>query len=653
MSNPASGPPMSSTAPVDDRIYRVKKWRKKIEQLASHDLVAALAVADEALEQFPTELGLLLWRASLLLDLGRTDEAVDPLSAGLELDPANLKTRTRLARAHLYRGRRAVAVKLIDAADVESLNARQLEELGRLVMNDLHDYDRAARLFARAAALKGSPDALEDHGLALDRIAADMEQGLSIRGRALLGQAKAALVAGDPEAAQPLFEELVRLCPTHADGWVGLRGAIEARGGGDAAARAAKTGQAWVKTSPMAKPVAAMAMGRKLSRKGLVFDPGEGIPVRGMAEVFRQVSSPEELHATPNAYLVTDPTEEVVTHDPVVSLQPDGSDVIVVKTPLRPTFMAAYENAALAGRGVIITDQMELIADINTVHKPEKYGARLEDGRFFLNPDIHYGGLADVKYYDTPALVMCGPTEDSFGDWINQYPTRLPAAEAAGVADLPVVVSKNQKPHFLNILLALGVRREQLIFQDPRQVSVFPKLYAPQWPWVRTSPVTDLNGVYRRAKVSSREWDGALIYFSRKAIRWRPLANEDEIEALFVSRGFRSVQPEQLDLQSMVDMLASPACVAGAYGSAYHNLVFCKNKPFCYTVMPPFYEERWDEFVRWFGMMDFPLAYVKGDGDHSRTDSSGAWTVPVERVARGLDQVMDLIKSRADTRIAP
>ena len=94
-------------------------------------------------------------------------------------------------------------------------------------------------------------------------------------------------------------------------------------------------------------------------------------------------------------------------------------------------------------------------------------------------------------------------------------------------------------------------------------------------------------------------------------------------------------------------MFSAPACVDGPYGSAYHNLVFSKTRPFCYTVMPPFYEARWDEFVRWFGMLGLPFAYVKGDGDESAADATEAWSVPVERVARGLDQVMDLLKSGA------
>jgi hypothetical protein len=196
------------------------------------------------------------------------------------------------------------------------------------------------------------------------------------------------------------------------------------------------------------------------------------------------------------------------------------------------------------------------------------------------------------------------------------------------------------------MLLAVGVKRERLIFQDPRSVSIFPRLYATSWPWVRTSPVRNLYDIYRRVPRRRTEWDGALVYLSRRNIRYRPLVNEEEIEALFLARGFRSVRPEQLDLETTIDVFSRPACVAGPYGSAYHNMVFSETKPFCFTVMPPFYQARWDEFVRWFGMMGFPLAYVRGEGGEQSTQATGSWQVPLERVERGLDQVMALLRQR-------
>lgn len=69
------------------------------------------------------------------------------------------------------------------------------------------------------------------------------------------------------------------------------------------------------------------------------------------------------------------------------------------------------------------------------------------------------------------------------------------------------------------------------------------------------------------------------VYVGRKNFSsYRVLINSAEVEALFASRGFEVVYPEELSIDDQVTLFESAGIVAGEAGSGLHNSIFCSSK---------------------------------------------------------------------------
>jgi capsular polysaccharide biosynthesis protein len=263
------------------------------------------------------------------------------------------------------------------------------------------------------------------------------------------------------------------------------------------------------------------------------------------------------------------------------------------------------------------------------------------DSGVAFDPGRFNDGMCPVRVYDTPAFLLTGPTDRSYGDWMINFPPRLALAEAAGL-DCPIVIGDEPPPQALEVLAALGVGRDRLLIHNSRGVSVFPKLYAPSWPMrVRLHHMNGLFDVYRRA-ARPRPAPGAnrpRLYLSRERIGKRPLVNEREVRALFESRGFRALHPQDMSLQEVRDAFANAACIAGPYGSAWLNTVYCSGKPACLVCMPPKLDLFLSEVIVWLDCLGLPFGYLMGEEDRQ----DGAWTLPLPEVERAIDRTLGFI----------
>ncbi len=67
---------------------------------------------------------------------------------------------------------------------------------------------------------------------------------------------------------------------------------------------------------------------------------------------------------------------------------------------------------------------------------------------------------------------------------------------------------------------------------------------------------------------------GRRLYVSRRFAEQRRMLGEDEIEAVFSSRGFEVIHPERMTVEAQVALFASAEWVAGPVGSGLYNAVF-------------------------------------------------------------------------------
>jgi capsular polysaccharide biosynthesis protein len=232
------------------------------------------------------------------------------------------------------------------------------------------------------------------------------------------------------------------------------------------------------------------------------------------------------------------------------------------------------------------------------------------------------------------------------------YLTCLPLYLAAGL-DCPLAISIHAPPRWLELLEALGVSADRLLFVDPGKVSIFPRLYVSSWP--RQSPQFVMHG-FLDAFAPLRRADapkGPPLYLTRAEIDHRPLLNEPEVRDLFVRRGFRAIGPETMGVDELADAFANPACVAGPFGSAFFNLAFSSGQPPCLLILPPYGRRTRERMASWIAAWNVSFAALSGEfADPASVDAAvddereisvankRPWVVDLGKVDRALDRVV-------------
>ena len=632
--------------PAEAEALGKQALRERIEQLSTRDPAAGLVLCDLAIAAFPRHAPFHAFRGVMMIKAERWDKAEAALQRAIRFDPTDFKSLARLARIRVGQGRFAEATALLtDAIGRQDGDGWRLrEELARLRLS-LHDFETAARELRQA--LKEAPDPRLQGllGQAEDGLEADVAAGVLPFARRKVQAAMELLRAGKPAEAEARIAPIVAQHPRLAEAWVALRGALQAQG---QTARAAGIETAWAAADSGALPVVRMASARALSRRGLLFDPREPFPLRRRQEALSRASTSAELQDGPDRYLDIDPGGRTIRHEPIISLTDDGSDAYVVEARTSPSFVLSLANAALVDRGVAVTAKGEVIGETLLPEWNAKCHSAIRDGALHFAPAHFADGGCAVTYFDTPAFLLAGPTDLHFGDWMYNFVPRLHLAEAARL-EVPLVVNADLPPRYLDMLEALGAPRSRLVLRDPEGVSVFPRLYVPSWPSPhRLEPMEGQERVYARAASRAPAGPRELLFLSRRNFSKRALVNEAQVRELFVARGFRLVRPEEETLAQNIETFARPACVAGPYGSAFRNVVFNREPPVAFLLMPPDGVKFIEGSALFLAQAGVRFGYVKGrpaPGFEHVSPRVAPWIVDLEEVDAKLDRFLEILNS--------
>jgi capsular polysaccharide biosynthesis protein len=604
-----------------------REWRSLVWRAARADPQGALDACEAAVRAWPLKAELLDLKGEILVRLHRAAEAEAALGEALAIDPAHEKATLRLARLRIGQGRPSEAIRVMEAGLAAGGKRKAIVREGCQLLLEIGEFDRAATWIARVIAWGKHPAAemLEFHRQAIRGLSDDAAQGVCPERKRTQRQAMEALAQGDPETAARAFAKLTRACPAYIPAWLGWRGALEASGRTQALADLRR---AWTVFSPRTKPLIDGLMHRRLGRRGLVFDPREPLAVRPDSDSLEPVASLAGATGRRDAVLTLDEGGRPFVVDQVLDLGGGAPERTRFEHRTAPKRLIAVETATLVGRGVALNRDGELIQALAPPGDLAKAGlTQTADGLRF-DAEAFQDGLCPLRVFDTPALLLAGPTDNSFGDFMLNFPPRLAIAEAAGL-DLPVVVRRGLPQPWLDLLEALGVRRDRILFHDPAGVSLFPRLYVPSWPLPRRwEPMADLLGVYRQRLARPAAGPRERLYLSRERIEGRRLANEAEARALFERHGFRTVHPEQLRFDEVRDLFGRASCIAGPYGSAFLNVVHAASPPKALVLMPRGAEAFLDEVALWLGAAGAPFGYLRGAPAVRRA----GWTVPLDRL---------------------
>jgi capsular polysaccharide biosynthesis protein len=169
---------------------------------------------------------------------------------------------------------------------------------------------------------------------------------------------------------------------------------------------------------------------------------------------------------------------------------------------------------------------------------------------------------------------------------------------------------------------------------------VFPKLYVPSWPnGDKAAPMAGLFGVYKDLPIRPAPGGPRKLYLTRERLRLRPMLNEREVRELFIRRGFEVVDPGELSHDEAREVFSAAACLAGPYGSAFHNLVFCGRPVRNLVLMPPHRPHHLTETMVWHAEHDQTFSYIQGEPVTEALDDT-RWTAPLDRVEKALNAVL-------------
>ncbi|WP_159992330.1 DUF563 domain-containing protein [Roseomonas sp. 18066] len=211
---------------------------------------------------------------------------------------------------------------------------------------------------------------------------------------------------------------------------------------------------------------------------------------------------------------------------------------------------------------------------------------------FLRKRSYHHGGVrhnVDTDSYDlkspsaltihtrcqTPIYFADTDQPDIYGHVLLEALPRLWALDRVHPR-MPVVTSVMPHRSYDLMFEALGVPADRLIRINHPVVA--DKVYFPDLPVVRRSWVhpsafdvfAKLGQLADRSTLDAPE----RIYISRSRVAGRPLTNESEVEAYFLSKGFVVVHPQEHPIEDQIKLFGRARMVAAAGGSATHNFVF-------------------------------------------------------------------------------
>ncbi len=196
-------------------------------------------------------------------------------------------------------------------------------------------------------------------------------------------------------------------------------------------------------------------------------------------------------------------------------------------------------------------------------------------------------------------FTLLGASAPIYGHWLIDYLPKIKLLDAIPEYDgLPIYIDQGLFPTQIEALELLTGGRHEIV-QVPAGASVhferlvtashftfFPTHCRPGIPLTSmVSPVSiDACKYLRDTMLAACGLDasprpagqrGRRIFVGRSE-KLRSMVNQEELHALFAKHGFELVHPEKLSFREQVRLFNEAECVAGAHGSVFINVLFCK-----------------------------------------------------------------------------
>lgn len=215
--------------------------------------------------------------------------------------------------------------------------------------------------------------------------------------------------------------------------------------------------------------------------------------------------------------------------------------------------------------------------------------------------DRKFARIRWFVYDETPESVPVAATfvdacSQNYAHWISEILPRVALfCNEDSYKDVPIVVNDGLHDNIMESLLAIvGREREIIVLPTDRALSVdilYVTSVAGYVPFERRKHKTKghSHGMFSPHSFEMLRNKTNLLYQKNAEINWpekvflrrnssvRNISNENEVEKIFVDRGYAIVEPERLTFLQQTQLFKHAKTIVGSSGAAFANLIFADN----------------------------------------------------------------------------
>ena len=269
--------------------------------------------------------------------------------------------------------------------------------------------------------------------------------------------------------------------------------------------------------------------------------------------------------------------------------------------------------------GVILKDDVILLESFSAPWEADQHRHLSREGERWRLVDRGHATCDADDVVDAPTLFLDHQHVAWFGHFMLDLMTRAWAYEFCRaflrMPALRVVCSADAPSYASTYFEAAGIGREDVLFIDRptrfRSLQVATKALQIQQ-YTTPAALRLWQGIFHRVVTQRREMPRR-VYVSRRANPTRWLAEEAQVERLFVAHGFVSVVPEALPLRDQMALFGHADLLAGCSGSNMFNLAYARRARSAFILVSPLLAHYQEQFLA--TGLSLSIRYLIGTAD--------------------------------------
>lgn len=246
---------------------------------------------------------------------------------------------------------------------------------------------------------------------------------------------------------------------------------------------------------------------------------------------------------------------------------------------------------------------------------------------------------SDLKYSDDVVLPICGPGFPNYGHFLYDGLPLAVLLRVNGYLDGRVkLVGRGLADWQKEIMSRLGLIESYVEITEPakfRYIIANSMLWGHvPYPTRLIRPVFDLiRGTVSRGKCSASK---ARVFITRGKNARRGISNISELASMIKLHGFVTVDPYDVSLSNMIDIMSSARIVVGEGGAGMANVGFCDPGAYVLELQPSNFIDAWTRNTCRIMGLNWSVYLARDDA------SVGQYEIDLSTFSSSLDQFLDL-----------